>query len=367
MRLSSIATLALLQTTLVRIGAAEQSFPEETEPNEITRHPELRGSSRLSEPNGNNLYHVLNEIPDVQIQDAEERDLFIRRICGDVERLFTSQYTCICTADRLPLQISYSCERYSPSRVGRATYGTRYEGAFVFRLLQTELSTPVSFCLTDVNYQAVRLGESGRFVPFGDFCLEATLTLDLDPLQEQVSARVEQCNMKFGDIGTCSTCEKCPNGRAGFYLNCPGTPAPLCLSNNITFFGAAGQTDDRDVFEALGLMEMMEKRVNEMITDEAVAREVNPSPQHETHQEQPNSGNNSPNREQNNSLRNDMAEQYMTPKDQESIREEETSQAKSTNKKSKAKKDDYYDENEIPWWVLLTSKGDNQKVQLIQP
>ncbi len=316
----------------------------------IQRNPDLRGTRRLNMDDS-----VSNEIADnpwSQLQD-KDRDLFIRQICGDVERLFTSQYSCTCTPTAF-FQLSYVCDRYSKSQVGKATYGTRYEGAFVVRLFQTEFATPMSVCLTDMTYQAVRLG---RFVPFGNVCLEATLTLDVDPLQRDVSARVDECNLQLGDAGTCNTCGECPNGADGFYVDCEelGAGAPICLSNAIPFFGAAGQTDDRDIFDALNLMAMMEKKVEEMAMEEEAAANpvpIAPQPQQQESEETVSS------------TPTTFQEQPTTMNTEETVSSTPTTETSTT-----ATEEQTYAENEeenggdtaaageIPWWVLLTNKG----------
>lgn len=370
----SIAILTVLynlEFTLIRTAASEQVpstafyFSEEAkEHDELTRKPELRGSRSLFLARDNNPSQFFDQrISDGSMQDNEERDLFLRRMCGDVERLFTSRYTCDCTADRLPLQISYSCRRQSPSQVGRAAYGTRYEGAFVVNLLETEISSPVSICLTDVTYQAVQLGDAGRFVPFGNFCIEGTLTVDVDPLQKQVSATVADCNVQFGDVGTCTACERCPNGGNGFYLDCPSMPGPLCLSNNIPLFGSAVQTDDRDIFDALGLMAMMENRVNEMVAEGAVAaQEEMRSQQQQSSQQQSIVGNTS---NQGNTVQgttiwgNNPGNQNAVPATANSKWLEYASATKPAAKKGSTQNDVNSDNEDTPWWVLLTMKGGN--------
>ncbi|GAX22751.1 hypothetical protein FisN_2Lh572 [Fistulifera solaris] len=328
------------------------------------RKAELRGSRRLLRTDDNKAFHLFHERnEDGSIHDDADRDLFIRRICGDVERLFTSQYTCDCSADGLPLQISYSCERMSPSQVGRAAYGTRYEGSFVIRLLETQISSPVSVCLTDVTYQAVRLGEAGRFVPFGNFCIEGTLTIDVDPLQGQVSASVADCNVQFGDIGTCTSCQRCPTSENGFYLDCPSMPGPLCLSNNIPFFGSTVQTNDRDVFDALGLTQMMESRVDEMLAEEdaTATEEIIRSPQQQETAQQPTTGGSTTgNTVQSTTWSNTQGLQNPAPNTGHSKWLEYASANKPATPQSNSQINMNNGNRDIPWWVMLTTKGGNR-------
>jgi hypothetical protein len=252
----------------------------------------------------------------------------------------------------------------SPSQVGRAAYGTRYEGAFVIRLLETQISSPVSVCLTDVTYQAVRLGDAGRFVPFGNFCIEGTLTIDIDPLQGQVSASVADCNVQFGDIGTCTSCQRCPTGENGFYLDCPSMPGPFCLSNNIPFFGSTVQTNDRDVFDALGLMRMMESRVDEMLAEEdaAATEEIIRSPQQQQPAEQPttNAGSTAGNTVQSTTWLNAQGQQNPAPNTGHSKWLDYASANKPVTSQSNSQISMNNDNRDIPWWVMLTSKGGNR-------
>jgi hypothetical protein len=251
----------------------------------------------------------------------------------------------------------------SPSQVGRAAYGTRYEGAFVIRLLETQISSPVSVCLTDVTYQAVRLGDAGRLVPFGNFCIEGTLTIDIDPLQGQVSASVADCNVEFGDIGTCTSCQRCPTGENGFYLDCPSMPGPLCLSNNIPFFGTTSQTNDRDVFDALGLMQMMESTVNEMLTEEdaAAEEEVIRSPQQQQIAQQPtNGGSTTGNTVQSKTWLNTQGQQNSAPNTGHSKWLEYSSANKPAAPQSNTQISMNNGNGDIPWWVMLTTKGGNR-------
>lgn len=355
-----------LESTLTRTVTSEQAsstglhYPEEQAAYDeriIRIKPELRGSRILTLVN--NPSDIFNQpIPEGSIHNDEERELFLRRMCGDVKRLFTSSYTCDCTADLLPLQISYSCTRQAPSQVGRAAYSTRYQGAFVVRLLETSISSPVSVCLTDVTYQAVQLE---RFVPFGNFCIEGTLTVDVDPLQGEVSASVADCNVQFGDIGTCTTCERCPNGGNGFYLDCPSMPGPLCLSNNIPFFGANAQANDRDVFDALGLMAMMENSVNEMVAEEVVAaqeemrsqQQQNPPQQTTVESSQGSQGNSV----QSSTTWSEGKQSLEPPAPVNAKWLEYSSANKPAAEKENTQNNVNSDNEDTPWWVLQTMKG----------
>jgi hypothetical protein len=185
----------------------------------------------------------LNGISDgiVQIErDSEDRDLFVRRICNIVERLYSDgTYNCECSMKPLAPQVSYTCERYTPTQSGRASYGVRYQGAFIFRYLALSLSTPASVCLTDMTYSSLALnGGRGGVIPFGDFCIESQLEIDVNPLQGDVTVSVDDCNVQLGDdLGTCTFCGACPTG-PGFYIDCTNIwPLPFCVPNDIPIIG----------------------------------------------------------------------------------------------------------------------------------
>ena len=187
--------------------------------------------------------NYLNSISDgiVQIErHSDERDLFVRRICNIIERLYSDgQYTCECSMKPLAPQVSYTCERYTPLQSGRASYGVRYQGSFIFRYLALALSTPASVCLTEMTYSSLALnGGRGGLLPFGDFCIESQLEIDVDPLQGQVSVSVDDCNVQLGDnLGTCTFCGACPTG-PGFYIDCSDIwPIPFCVPNDIPLIG----------------------------------------------------------------------------------------------------------------------------------
>ncbi|GAX13063.1 hypothetical protein FisN_2Hh573 [Fistulifera solaris] len=177
----------------------------------------------------------------VQIErDSEERDLFVRRICNIIERLYSDgTYNCECSMKPLAPQVSYTCERYTPTQSGRASYGVRYQGAFIFRYLALSLSTPASVCLTDMTYSSLALnGGRGGVIPFGDFCIESQLEIDVNPLQGDVTVSVDDCNVQLGDnLGTCTFCGACPTG-PGFYIDCTNIwPIPFCVPNDIPIIG----------------------------------------------------------------------------------------------------------------------------------
>ncbi|GAX22750.1 hypothetical protein FisN_2Lh573 [Fistulifera solaris] len=136
-------------------------------------------------------------------------------------------------------QVSYTCERYTPTQSGRTSYGVRYQGAFIFRYLALSLSTPASVCLTDMTYSSLALnGGRGGVIPFGDFCIESQLEIDVNPLQGDVTVSVDDCNVQLGDnLGTCTFCGACPTG-PGFYIDCTNIwPIPFCVPNDIPIIG----------------------------------------------------------------------------------------------------------------------------------
>lgn len=255
----------------------------------------------------------LNGISDGDVHfeaGSDERDLFVRRVCNLIEGLFSDgTYSCECSMQPRAPQVSYTCERQAAKQSGRATYGVRYQGSFIFRYLALSFATPASVCLTDMTYGSADLnGGRGGLLPFGDICIDSQLEIDVNPLRGDVEVSVDSCNVQLGDnLGMCTFCGPCPDG-PGFYVDCSNIwPVAFCVPNDIPLIGgilsngdagaqadtqgigggpfggglanAVGLPNPEKLFNALDMTRLMQEKIKSVLADRGTSQGATTSSQ----------------------------------------------------------------------------------------